>query len=97
VRGAAAAATPAKPPPPRLTQLQKVHLIEETMNREIRPLLQKDGGDIELIDVEGNKVTVALRGMCAGCQVAQFTLKDVVQARLREFVAPDLVVEEEAP
>jgi len=37
---------------------------------------------------------VALRGMCARCQVAQFTLKDVVEAKLREFVSPDLVVEE---
>ena len=60
-----------------------------------RPALRKDGGDIELIDVSGDRVVVALRGMCANCQVARFTLKDVVEARLREFVAPDIVVEEE--
>ena len=79
---------------PRLTTLQKIKLIEEIMEKEIRPALKKDGGDIELIDVIDNRVLVALRGMCANCQVARFTLKDVVETKLREFVAPDLVVEE---
>jgi len=90
-----AAAMPAAPAP-RLTTLQKIKLIEETIEKEIRPALKKDGGDIELLDVVDNRVLVALRGMCAHCQVARFTLKDVVEARLREFVAPDLVVEEVA-
>lgn len=80
--------------PRRLTVIEKIRLIEQTIDREIRPLLKNDGGDIELIDVEGNCVKVALRGMCAGCQVAKFTLKDVVEVKLREFVASDLVVEE---
>jgi len=83
--------------PARMTTLQKIHLIEETIDREIRPLLKKDGGDIELIDVEGNRVIISFRGMCAQCQVAEFTMKDVVEARLREFVAADLIVEEEKP
>lgn len=78
----------------RLTTLQKIKLIEETLEKEVRPALRKDGGDIELIDVIDNRVLVALRGMCAKCQVAQFTLKDVVEAKLREFVSPDIVVEE---
>ena len=73
-----------------MTNLEKIRLIEETIEREIRPLLRQDGGDIELIDVQGARVVVSLRGMCAHCQVAQFTLKDVVQAKLREFVAEDL-------
>jgi len=81
----------------RLTTLEKIHLIEETLQREVRPLLQKDGGDLDLIDVDGNRVIVSLRGMCAGCQVARFTLKDVVEAKLREFVSPDIVVQEEKP
>ncbi len=82
------------PPPQRLSTLQKIKLIEETIEKEIRPILKKDGGDIELVDIIENRVIVALRGMCANCQVARFTLKDVVEARLREFVAPNLVVEE---
>jgi len=92
VRGEAAPAPAAAPAP--LTALQKIKRIEEIMEKEIRPALKKDGGDIELLDVDGSRVLVALRGMCANCQVARFPLKDVVEARLREFVAPDLVVEE---
>ena len=84
----------AQTPPRRLTVIEKIRLIEQTIEREIRPLLKRDGGDIELIDVEGNRVKVALRGMCAGCQVAQFTLKDVVEVKLKEFVSSDLTVEE---
>jgi NifU-like protein len=84
----------AKIAPRKLTVIEKIRLIEQTIEREIRPLLKRDGGDIELIDVEGNRVKVALRGMCAGCQVAQFTLKDVVEVKLREFVSSDLTVEE---
>ena len=81
--------------PRRLTTVQKIHLIEETIDREIRPMLQKDGGDLELIDVVGNRVIISFRGMCAQCNVAQFTMKDVVEAKLREFVADSLIVEEE--
>jgi len=82
--------------PKRLTTLQKIKLIEETLEKEVRPALRKDGGDIELIDVIGDRVIVALRGMCAKCQVAHFTLKDVVESKLKEFVTPELTVEEES-
>jgi len=78
----------------KMSVMEKIRLIEQTIEREIRPLLKKDGGDIELIDVEGNRVKVALRGMCAGCNVAHFTLKDVVEVKLKEFVSSDLTVEE---
>ncbi|MBN1947450.1 MAG: Fe-S cluster assembly protein NifU [Bradymonadales bacterium] len=82
--------------PKRLTTIQKIKLVEETLEREIRPALRKDGGDIELVDVDGNLVIVSLRGNCAQCRVANFTLKDVVEVKLREFVSDDLVVVEEA-
>ena len=80
--------------PRKLTTIEKIRLIEQTLDRQIRPMLKNDGGDIELIDVDGNTVKVALRGMCAGCIGARSTLKDVVEAKLKEFVAADLVVEE---
>lgn len=80
--------------PAKMTIIEKIRLIEEVIDREIRPALKKDGGDLELIDVDGNTVTIAFRGMCAQCNVAQFTMKDIVEARLREFVSEDIVVEE---
>ena len=97
VQGEKARQTVAPKPvrPARLTNIQKIQLIQQTINEQIRPALRADGGDIELIDVDGNTVVVALRGMCAQCRVAEFTMKDVVQARLREFVSEDLVVREE--
>lgn len=78
----------------KMTVIEKIRLIEQTIDKEIRPLLKRDGGDIELIDVEGNRVKVALRGMCAGCNVSSFTLKDVVGAKLKQFVSGELTVEE---
>ena len=78
----------------KLTNIQKIQIILQTINEQIRPALRADGGNIELIDVEGNKVTVAFRGMCAQCKMAEITMKDVVEARLKEFVAEDIYVEE---
>jgi NifU-like protein len=77
-----------------LTNLQKIKLIEQTLEREIKPALNKDGGDIELIDVSGNIVQVRLRGTCATCKKSQITLKNYVEAKLRELVSPELMVEE---
>ncbi|MGB2629801.1 MAG: NifU family protein [Candidatus Omnitrophota bacterium] len=53
---------------------------------KIRPLLQRDGGDIELVSVEGNVVKVALRGACAGCPMSQMTLKNVVEQALKQEI-----------
>jgi len=46
------------------------------------------------VDVDGNRVLVKLRGACATCQLSQATLRDFVEARLRETVVPELIVEE---
>jgi NifU-like protein len=80
--------------PGKLTNIQKIQLVQQTINEQIRPALRADGGDIELIDIDGDKVIVALRGMCAQCKMADFTMRDVVEARLREFVSQSLTVEE---
>ncbi|MCH7556697.1 MAG: Fe-S cluster assembly protein NifU [Planctomycetes bacterium] len=79
----------------KLTNIQKIQLIQQTVNEQIRPALRAHGGNIELIDVEGNKVVVAFRGMCAQCRLAELTMKDVVEAKLREFVSEELFVEED--
>jgi NifU-like protein len=85
---------PAKKKTVKLTNIQKIKLIEETLEREIKPALKKDGGNIELIDVDGNRILVKMRGTCATCSKSQITLKHYVESKLRELVAPELVVEE---
>jgi NifU-like protein len=83
-----------KPKAQRLTTLQKIKKIEDVIEREILPTLKKDGGGIELIDVDGDIVTVSLRGACSRCQSSLTTLKDYVEKKLREQVAETLIVEE---
>ena len=92
---AKAQATAAPPKGHKLTNIQKIQLIQQTINEQVRPALRAHGGNIELIDVDGNKVVVAFRGMCAQCHLAEFTMKDVVENKLREFVSEDLFVEEQ--
>jgi NifU-like protein len=81
--------------PKKLTNIQKIKMIEDVLEREIRPALRKDGGDIELIDVDGDFVLVSLRGACVSCAASQTTLKDYVEKKLREQVLETLVVEED--
>lgn len=85
--------TVAEPPRRRLTNVQKMKLVEETIEKYIRPELQKDGGDIELVDIEGDTVVVSLRGLCTKCPSAGVTIRSI-QERLRELVHEGLVVRE---
>ena len=85
---------PVKKEPAKLTNIQKIKLVEETLEREIKPALKQDGGDIELIDVDGNTVLVKLRGTCATCTASEVTLKHYVEKKLQELVTPELMVEE---
>jgi NifU-like protein len=85
---------PVKKKIPALTNLQKIKLIEESIEREINPTLKKDAGKLELIDVDGNRVLVRLGGTCASCAKSPVTLKHYVESRLRELVSPEIVVEE---
>ncbi len=79
---------------PQLSNIQKMKLIDETIENEIRPSLKQDGGNIELVDVIGNRVLVKMQGSCAVCKASQQTLKNFVEAKLKEMVWPELVVEE---
>ena len=85
---------PVKEKKPALTNLQKIKLIEESIEREINPTLKKDAGRLELIDVDGNRVLVRLGGTCASCAKSPVTLKHYVESKLRELVSPEIVVEE---
>ncbi|MCG6912110.1 MAG: Fe-S cluster assembly protein NifU [Deltaproteobacteria bacterium] len=77
-----------------LTNIQKIRLIEETLNREVKPALKKDGGDIELVDFNDGTVYVKLRGTCSNCASSQLTLKNYVEKKIKDLVSPELVVEE---
>jgi Fe-S cluster biogenesis protein NfuA len=61
--------------------------IEAVLER-VRPFLNADGGDIELVAVEGNSAQVRLTGMCAGCPSAHMTLHVGIETALREEI-PD--------
>lgn len=62
--------------------------VEDALE-EIRPYLQADNGDIELVEIDGNKVTVRLLGACLGCTVNQMTLKSGVEMTIKKH-APEI-------
>ncbi|MCB1484863.1 MAG: Fe-S cluster assembly protein NifU [Hyphomicrobium sp.] len=76
---------------PKLTTVQKVKLVEETLD-EVRPFLKKDGGDCELIDVDGDKVMVKLSGACVNCQLASVTVSGIQEKLMKKTGLPLKVV-----
>ncbi len=60
--------------------------VEKTIDEFVRPLLQKDGGDVEIIDIKETKVFCHLQGACSGCANAGRTLKLMVEQTLKEMV-----------
>jgi NifU-like protein len=85
------------PAPPKMTSLKRIKLIEDSIANQIAPALMRDGGDIELVDVDGPEVFVSLKGSCASCPSSKRTLADFVTERLRELVDPAIVVREYRP
>lgn len=84
---------PAEEKPAGLSNLQRMQKVMEVINM-IRPQLQADGGDIELVDINGKVVSVRLQGSCHGCAASQVTLHQVIEQILRQQVEPDIVIEE---
>lgn len=58
----------------------------EAVLAKIRPMLQADGGDVELVDVVDGAVTVRLQGACSGCPMSQMTLKNGIERLLKEEI-----------
>ncbi len=77
-----------------LTTIQKIRLLEDVLEKEIKPVLKKDGGNIELIDLDGTDVLVELRGACANCKTSQVTIKNFIENKIQELVSPELIVKE---
>jgi NifU-like protein len=83
-----------KQPSKKLTTLEKVRLIDKIIEDDIKPELKKHGGDLELLDIDGNNVIVKLQGSCSECGMTRFTLKSLIEPKLREHVSSELRVME---
>lgn len=80
---------PAKKP---LTKTQMILKVNSILESSIADELRKDGGDIELVDVDGNNVYVHLHGACKSCPSSNVTLKVIVENTLREKLGEDINV-----
>jgi len=69
--------------------------VQAALNK-VRPMLQADGGDVELVDVKDGIVTVRLQGACGGCPMSQMTLKNGIERILRQEI-PEIVAVESVP
>ena len=79
---------------PKLTQTQKILKINSVIENQISPELQKDGGDIELIDIKNRTIFVKLRGKCSGCKNSMMTLTNFVEQTLKNSLGNDITVVE---
>lgn len=77
-----------------LTAFQRMRLIQSTFDEVIRPGLQADGGDAEIVDVNGDNVVIRLKGHCAGCALSQKTVEHWIAAKLQERISPAITVSE---
>lgn len=68
-----------------MTQEEKYSEVQKAL-AEIRPFLNSDGGDIELIAIQDNIVKVRLTGACVSCSVNQMTLKSGVEMTIKKYV-----------
>jgi Fe-S cluster biogenesis protein NfuA len=59
--------------------------VEKALGK-IRPMLQRDGGDVELVEVDNGVVKVRLTGACKGCPMSQMTLKNGIERLLKQEV-----------
>jgi len=60
---------------------------------ELRAILQADGGDLEIVAIEGKTVKLKLRGACGGCPHAAATIKGFLEQTLREEIDPEITLE----
>ncbi len=81
-----------KEPAQKLTKTQMIVKVSKILDNYISDELRKDGGDIELVDVDGNKIFVNLQGSCKSCPSSSLTLKNFVESVLKEHLGNDIEV-----
>lgn len=77
---------------PKLSPTQRILKINNIIETQISPELQKDGGDILLLDIKDNKVYVKLQGKCSSCKNATLTIKRFVEQTLRTAMDENIEV-----
>lgn len=87
----AAPAAPAAPNAGAMTNLQRMQTIMAAME-EMRPYLQADGGDVELVDIQDRNVHIRLSGTCVGCQMASVTVSGIQQKLMEKLGEPVRVI-----
>ena len=60
---------------------------------QLRGMLQADGGDLELVEIDGKTVKLRLKGACGGCPHAQITIKQGIEQALKDSVDTEITVE----
>lgn len=75
-----------------MTVVEKIKIVEKILNEDINPKLKADGGFLELVDIEGNKIKVKFLGACSTCPSAGLTFKDVVQKDLKNKINGEIEV-----
>ena len=75
---------PSKPPAKKLSIVEKIAKIQEVLE-SVRPMLQRDHGDVELADVQGKKIYVHLKGACSGCMMEAATLGGIQQKMIESL------------
>ena len=76
----------------QLTKTQMIIKVNNVIEKHISAELRKDGGDIELIDVDGNKIKVKLTGRCQACNRSQITLTHFVEATLKQHINDEIEI-----
>lgn len=77
----------------KMTNVEKIKIVEKILNEEINPKLKEDGGFIELVDVEGNKIKLRFLGACSNCPASAITFSSIVEKTLKEKIEGELIVE----
>jgi NifU-like protein len=78
----------------KLTPTQWILKVNNVIETQISPELQKDGGDIELVDIKNRTIYVRLKGRCSGCKNSTMTLKNFAQKILQDSLGSDVTVVE---
>lgn len=77
----------------KMTNVERIKIVERILNEEINPKLREDGGFIELVDVEENKIKLRFLGSCSNCPASATTFSSIVEKTLKDKIEGDIIIE----